>query len=136
MQLSGVPDHRVADEHLCAAAGVPWQILRRPQRHVDSTGASDDSDRFESICCVGTSPVTPRAARLPQAAQHRGDMLWLFWQRRIEYGDLVVGGAATHRDHRDTRGLFGWLHHLRDRVQGDVDDAAGDVARQRFEQTG
>ncbi len=124
MQLSGVPDHGLADEHFGAAAGMPWQILSGPQLHVDATGAGDDSHRLECVGGVGSPPIAPRTARLPQPGQHDGDVLRLLRQRRVERGDLVIGGPTVHRDHRDALGLLGRLHHLRHREQRDVDDAA------------
>ena len=61
-------------------------------------------------------------------------MLGLPRKRRVQSGDLVVGGTTVHRDQLDGPGLLGRLHHLRDGEQRHVDDAARDVARQGFQQ--
>ena len=76
---------------------------------------------------------TPRARRLTQAGQHHADVLGLMRQRRVERGDLVVGGPPVRRNALDGTGFRGRLDDLGDREQRHVDGAAGHVAAQRLQ---
>ncbi len=136
VQLAGVPDDRVADQHLGAAAGMPRQALRGPQRQLDTGRAADDAHRLEGVDGVRAPAWPPRARRLAHSGQHHGDVLRLVRQRRVEYCDLVVGGPAVVRNAFDGTGFRGRLDDLGDREQPDVDGAAGHVAPQGFQQPG
>ena len=130
------PTTRLPDEDLGAPARMPRQVLRRPQRDVNSAGAGDDSHRLERVGGLDRAARAPGAARFAQPGQHRRDVLRLTGQRRVERGDLVIGRPTMDRDQLDAAGLLGRLHHLRDGKQRDVDQAAGYVAAQRFQQAG
>ena len=84
----GVADDGFADEHFGAPARMPRQVLGGPQPYVDSAGTGDDPDRLERIGGFGAPALAPGAARLPQPGQHRGDVLGLPRQRRVEQRDL------------------------------------------------
>ena len=139
MKLAGMADNRVADHHLGAAAGMPRQVLRGPQHQFDTGGAADDAHRFERIPGLHRTAGTPRARRFPKAGHHHADVLWLVRQRRVEYGDLFVGGPAVVRnalDRTDFRGALDDLgqtagHGSEEAVAG-VEDLVGRVVGRRL----
>ena len=130
MKLAGVSDDRVADNDLGAAARMPRQVLGGPQREFDSGGAADDPHRLERIAGLNGPASTPRTCRLSQAGQHRTDVFWLMRQRRIERGDLVLGGATVGRDAFHGAGFRRRLDDLSDREQRGIDRTARHVAPQ------
>ena len=132
MQLAGVTDRRLSDEHLGAPPRMPRQVLCRPQCDVKSAGAGDDSHRFKRIAGFDSTTRAPRDARFAQPRQYRRDVLWLTGQRGVECGDLVSGRPTIDGDQVDRTSPLGGLDHLRDGKQRDVDQAAGYVAPQRF----
>ena len=136
MQLPGVTDARCcsADEHLGAATRMPRQVLRGAQGHLDAAARAMVRTASNASAASTRSARPPRAARFAQPGQHRADVLRLMRQRRVERGDLVVGGPAMGGDQLDGPGLLGRLHHLGDREQRDIDGAARHVAAQRFQQ--
>ncbi|CDP89502.1 hypothetical protein BN975_05358 [Mycolicibacterium farcinogenes] len=134
MQLAGVADDRVADEHLGAATRMPRQFLGRTQGELHPGGAADHAYRLERIGRLDRTSRTPRSGGLAQPGKHRGDVLRLTRQRGVQSDDLVVGGSAVVRDSLDGPGLGGGVHHLLDREQCDVSSATGYVAAQGFQQ--
>ena len=134
VQLAGVADDGVADDHLGATAGMPRQVLGGPQRQLDAGGAADDPDRLERIAGIDRPALTPRTRGFAQAGQHRADVLRLMRQRRIERRDLVCGGASVGRNAFHRAGFRRRLHHLGDREQRGIDGPAGHVAPQRLQQ--
>ena len=126
----------LADQYFGAAAGMPGQVLRGPQRQLDTGGTADDADRFECVGGLHGTTGTPGAGVFPQPGRHDAHVLWLARQGGVQRRDLVVGGPPIVGDAVDGAGLLGGLHDLGDREQSDIDSPAGHVAAQRFQQPG
>src|SRR6202043_135437 len=105
-----VTDAGLPHKHLGAPTRMPGQVLGRPETNVNPTGARDDSYRLERVGGFDSAAGAPGASRFTQTRQHRGDVLRLSRQGRVQRGDFIIRGPAMDRDEFDTTGLVGRLN--------------------------
>ena len=136
MQLPGVTDRPTVDHHLGAAARMPRQVLCGPQFDVYTGSPGDHPDCLEGIGRLHCPARSPRPAGFPQTGENHRNVHGLAGQRVVDGGDLGVGGPAVGGDQFHRAGMGGRLRHLGNREQRHITEAAGDIARQRFQQRG